>query len=225
MSAEKEGIMPETPETMEQIQRDAYVRGQQMKQWHLHEQRVVSHEALTVLAADFAQVSLFKANQHLTEGSAHERAGLCVRAFQEGYRSPLPSALLETESQLFRGEEKSDDERKVNCMEPIEESKEQELTILQIMPALPGWGAVWGNVVEPAQGERGYFTEPVVCWALVEASDGHRFVTAMAADLETSELKLMLDMGNFLGYATPTYSLDWMQLASNKRTENRSPQP
>ncbi|MBA2288469.1 MAG: hypothetical protein H0W02_23580 [Ktedonobacteraceae bacterium] len=107
-------------------------------------------------------------------------------------------------------------------MELKEESKEQELTILQIMPALPGWGAVWGHIEEPGQGKPGYFTEPVVCWALVEASDGHRFVTAMAPDLETSELKLMLDMGNFLGYATPTYSLDWMQLASSKRTENQS---
>ena len=110
-------------------------------------------------------------------------------------------------------------------MEPIEESKEQELTILQIMPALPGWAAVWGNIKEPQQGEPGYFTEPVVCWALVETSDGHRFVTAMAPDLETSELKLMLDMGNFLGYATPAYALDWMQLASNKRTGKRSSQP
>lgn len=113
-------------------------------------------------------------------------------------------------------------------MEKIEEPEREEgggkdLTILQIMPALPGWGAVWGTREEPEQGEPGYFTEPVVCWALVEASDGRRFVTAMAADLETSELKLMLDMGNFLGYSTPTYTLDWMQLASNKRAEGQTP--
>jgi hypothetical protein len=110
-------------------------------------------------------------------------------------------------------------------IESLAESSAQNVTILQIMPALPGWGAVWGNLEEPAQGEPGYFTEPVVCWALVEARDGHRFVTAMAADLETSELKLMLDMGNFLGYATPTYSLDWMQRASTKRDEQRAPRP
>jgi hypothetical protein len=148
-----------------------------------------------------------------------------VRAFQEGYCSPLPYTHTETESKLFKGDEKLYDERKVDSMEPIEESNEQEFTILQIMPALPGWGAVWGATEEPEQGEPGYFTESVVCWALVEASDGHRFVTAMAPDLETSELKLMLDRGNFLGYATPTYSLDWMQLAANKRTENQSRQP
>ena len=107
-------------------------------------------------------------------------------------------------------------------MQSIEEDEEKALTIVQIMPALPGWGAVWGNIQEPAEGEPGYFTEPVVCWALVEARDGRRFVTAMAPDLETSELKLMLDMGNFLGYATPSYSLDWMQRASEKRTEQRA---
>ena len=106
-------------------------------------------------------------------------------------------------------------------MELIEEPEAEELTILQIMPALPGWGAVWGTREEPERGEPGYITEPVVCWALVEASDGRRFVTAMAPDLETSELKLMLDMGNFLGYATPTSSSDWTQRASDKRTEKQ----
>lgn len=107
-------------------------------------------------------------------------------------------------------------------MEQVEVPEEQELTILQIMPALPGWGAVWGIREEPEKGEAGFFTEPIVCWALVEASDGRRFVTAMAPDLETSELRLMFDRGNFLGYATPTYSLDWMQLASDRRSKNRA---
>ena len=106
--------------------------------------------------------------------------------------------------------------------EQIEALEEQELRILQIMPALPGWAAVWGTREDPAQGEPGFFSEPVVCWALVEESDGHRFVTAMAPDLETSELKLMVDRGNFLGYSTPTYSLDWMQRASEKRAEHHS---
>ncbi|HEX4714607.1 MAG TPA: hypothetical protein VH164_06740 [Ktedonobacteraceae bacterium] len=44
-----------------------------------------------------------------------------------------------------------------------EERQAPELTILQIMPALPGWGAVWGTKEEPAQGQPGYMTEPVVC--------------------------------------------------------------
>jgi hypothetical protein len=77
------------PETMEEIQQEAYVRGQQMQQWHHQQQRVVTDEALLILAADFAHVSLFKANQHLSVVAAHERAGVCERAFLEGYRSQL----------------------------------------------------------------------------------------------------------------------------------------
>ena len=78
------------PETMEQVQQEAYVKGQQMKQWHDQQQRVVDDEALTILAADFAHVSLFKSNQHLSAVAAHERAGVSERAFLEGYRSQLP---------------------------------------------------------------------------------------------------------------------------------------
>ncbi len=75
------------PETREQVQQEAYVRGQQMKQWHQEQQRVVTDEALTVLAADFAHISLFRSNQQVSAISAHERAGVCERAFLEGYRS------------------------------------------------------------------------------------------------------------------------------------------
>ncbi|MGZ3609078.1 MAG: hypothetical protein ACXWPS_02715 [Ktedonobacteraceae bacterium] len=43
-------------------------------------------------------------------------------------------------------------------MQPIkeaaaEEREAKEFTILQLIPALPGWGAVWGTREEPAQGE------------------------------------------------------------------------
>ena len=104
----------------------------------------------------------------------------------------------------------------------IEVSEVAEPKILQIMPALPGWEAVWGDVAEPEKGQTGYRTEIVVCWALVEASDGHRYVTAMLPDLESSELKLPMEMGNFLGYATPSYSPDWVQLASDRRKRTQS---
>ena len=46
------------PETREQVQQEAFLRGQQMQYWHHHQQRVVTDEALTVLAADFAHLSL-----------------------------------------------------------------------------------------------------------------------------------------------------------------------
>ncbi len=75
------------PETMEQVQSEAYVRGQQMQHWHREQQRIVTDEALTILAADFAHISLFKANQQMSVASAHERAGVCERAFLDGYRS------------------------------------------------------------------------------------------------------------------------------------------
>jgi len=77
------------PETMEQVQQEAYMRGQQMKLWHQEQQRVVTDEALTTLAADFAHISLFKSNQQRSVTSAHERAGVCERAFLEGYRFEL----------------------------------------------------------------------------------------------------------------------------------------
>jgi hypothetical protein len=83
---EKEGNVSET---MEQVRQQAYVRGQQMKHWHTQEQRIVTAEALTILAADFAHLSLFQSNHHLSAGAAHERAGVCERAFLEGYLSQL----------------------------------------------------------------------------------------------------------------------------------------
>jgi len=77
------------PETMEQVQQEAYVRGQQMRHWHQEQQRVVTDEALTLLAADFAHISLFRSNQHMSVVASHERAGVCEKAFLEGYRSQL----------------------------------------------------------------------------------------------------------------------------------------
>ena len=41
-------------------------------------------------------------------------------------------------------------------MEQIEAMEENELTILQIMPALPGWGAV-GTREEPEKGESEFY--------------------------------------------------------------------
>lgn len=77
-------------ETIEEIRQQAYLRGQQMKQWHDQERRVVTAEALTILAADMAHLSLFQSNQQLSVGAAHERAGVCERAFLEGYLSVSP---------------------------------------------------------------------------------------------------------------------------------------
>ncbi|GAC1459467.1 MAG: hypothetical protein PVS3B3_00930 [Ktedonobacteraceae bacterium] len=107
-------------------------------------------------------------------------------------------------------------------IEELTSSEEKEPLILQLIPAQPGWEAVRGDIEEPEKGEPGYYTEPIVCWALVEASDGRRFVTAMMPDLESSELKMTLETGNFLGYGNPSYSPNWMKLASHQRTERNS---
>jgi len=72
-------------ETLEQLQQEAYIKGQQLKQWHLQQHRVIDSVALAVLASDFAQLSIFKSYQYPHPTEAHERAGLCARAFQEGY--------------------------------------------------------------------------------------------------------------------------------------------
>lgn len=106
--------------------------------------------------------------------------------------------------------------------EDINQSEVKEQRIIQIIPAQPGWEAVWGDVEEPEKGEPGYYTEPVVCWALVEGSDGHRFVTAMMPDLESSELKTTPEKSDFLGYGNPGYTPNWMKLASKRRTEKKS---
>ena len=45
------------PETREQIKQEASMQGQQIKQ-RLHQQQWSTDEALTILAADFAQLSL-----------------------------------------------------------------------------------------------------------------------------------------------------------------------
>src|SRR5947209_13798118 len=104
----------------------------------------------------------------------------------------------------------------------MNQSEEKEPQILQIIPAQPGWEAVWGDVEEPEKGEPGYYTEAVVCWALVEGSDGHRFVTAMMPDLESSELKMTPEKSDFLGHANLNYTPNWMKLATTSRTERKS---
>ncbi len=119
----------------------------------------------------------------------------------------------------------SQKESKVETMnqgEEIIQGEQTEPHIVQIIPAQPGWEAVYGEIEEPAKGDPGYYSEAVVCWALVEESDGHRFVTTMMPDLESSELKMTPEKGDFLGYGNPSYTPNWMKLASKKRTEKKS---
>lgn len=94
--------------------------------------------------------------------------------------------------------------------------EEKQAKILQIMPAPPGWEAVWGDVHAPAEGKPGISTELVACWALVEVGE-RRFVTAVLPDLESGELKLLVETEYFLGYRYPTEPTDWARRASARR--------
>ncbi len=76
-----------TLETIEQSQHDAYEKGLLLQQQHFEQQRVVDDEMLLILTADFGQVSLFKFQQEAYVFDAHERAGVCANAFQEGYKA------------------------------------------------------------------------------------------------------------------------------------------
>ncbi len=100
----------------------------------------------------------------------------------------------------------------------IEEEKEAK--ILQIMPVPPGWEAVWGDVDVPEEGAPGFTTELIACWALVEVGE-RRFVTALLPDLESGELKFLIESESFLGYRYPTGPTNWGQRATQRRSEHQ----
>ncbi len=54
------------PETMEQVQQEAYMRGQQMQHWHQEQQRVVTEEALTLLAVVLQEIERRKKEYAVT---------------------------------------------------------------------------------------------------------------------------------------------------------------
>src|SRR5947209_13889526 len=105
-------------------------------------------------------------------------------------------------------------ERKKEWNMKFEEEKEAK--ILQIMPVPPGWEAVWGLTQDPEEGLPGFTTELIACWALVEVGE-RRFVTALLPDLESGELKLLVETEYFLGYRYPTELTNWERLATARR--------
>jgi len=73
-------------ETLEQVQQQAYVKGQEMKLLHRQQCCVLTTEvAVTTLSADFTQVSLLTFLRHPSITDAHHRAHLCALAFHRGY--------------------------------------------------------------------------------------------------------------------------------------------
>lgn len=99
----------------------------------------------------------------------------------------------------------------------------EQLHILQIMPALPGWKAVWAEQIdddELQEGSTGYYMLPVVCWALIEDGNEKRFVTALTTNGDDSKLELVTQDEDFLGYSIPddSESPNWSLRASTNRT-------
>jgi len=94
--------------------------------------------------------------------------------------------------------------------------EEPEAKIIQIMPVPPGWEAVWGDPYEPEHGEAGYRTELIACWALIEVGE-RRLVTAMLPDLESGELRILIENEYFLGYHYPSETTNWQQRATERR--------
>jgi hypothetical protein len=76
----------------------------------------------------------------------------------------------------------------------------EECSIIQIIPA-DGWKAVWkekGGEGDDAE----TFYGALVCWALVEAPDGQRFITGLDAQPGTGGGFVAGDE-NFVGYVSP----------------------
>jgi hypothetical protein len=76
------------------LQHDAYCKGIEFKQAHLHARCVLRGAQLLALAGDYAITQLFRETQRQWEiRNLHERAGLRMRAFRMGYEGqPLAAA-------------------------------------------------------------------------------------------------------------------------------------
>ena len=87
----------------------------------------------------------------------------------------------------------------------------------QIMPAAPGWKAVYAGA------EEGYQTIPLVCWALVQwvEEGGGTVTTGLIADPGSGELAYASEPDSFLGYTYPEDLSDWDARAQRYRARRK----
>lgn len=85
-----------------------------------------------------------------------------------------------------------------SCGEEIEES-EPGPDIIQIIPALPGYRAVYAEIDEHDPTKMS--VEDIACWALVRHPDGSTFVGGMTV-YEDSMMPCW-ELGSFMGYVPP----------------------
>lgn len=108
--------------------------------------------------------------------------------------------------------------------------REPKARVVQIMPAAPGWRAVWASLDDGTP-----FADQIVCWALVDYSEDDDAVywpavtgarQAICGMYTGSDGWIDSPEGgdNFLGYLAPGESADiWAELARSKyeRARNR----
>jgi hypothetical protein len=76
---------------LQAFQLDAYHKGSEMKQAHVQACCVLQGTELLALSGDYAHLLLFMEQQHAWEMTdLHERAGLRMWAFRQGYEGTLP---------------------------------------------------------------------------------------------------------------------------------------
>jgi hypothetical protein len=97
---------------------------------------------------------------------------------------------------------------------------DEEPRIIQIIPAQPGWQAVYAKI------DKGYRTENIVCWALTAYPSGNTSVVAMtmmeadAMSMPVAETSLVSSAkSGFIGYHYPGCSTDWEHLAKVHRED------
>ena len=88
---------------LQAVQLDAYHKGSEIKQAHVQAHCVVQGAELLALSGDYAHLFLFKEQQcswELTD--LHERAGLRMQAFRQGYEGELPGSTQERSRMTVR---------------------------------------------------------------------------------------------------------------------------
>ena len=71
----------------------------------------------------------------------------------------------------------------------------------------------------PKKEHLGSLPRLIACWALVEVGE-RRFVTALLPDLESGELKFLIESEYFLGYRYPSEPTNWGQRAVLRRSDH-----
>ena len=91
---------------LQAFQLEARHKGGEIKQAHIRMHCVLQGVELLALAGDYAQLLLFMEQQRSWEMmDLHERAGLRILAFRQGYEGELPGNIQERSRMAVHGEQ------------------------------------------------------------------------------------------------------------------------